>query len=248
MGLLPPQWTSRCDKCPSVAAHEDGYKGGSMSNAIRHLPVIIEQTPALQTNLRVTTITLADQPPALLTRLAAGPGWLFLVPVGMALLFFYGRFFTLVLMQAPRSEWALMGGVGGILIGWPVRALVLYALSKQFQGCPSFVPLLNLSAWATLPLTLRDAVQVLYMVSMGRLLIYPGLSGLLVQNDTATTTGLEKAGHFLLGKLDLYAICYLVLLVVAVRIGAQVSKPKAVLIVALYSILILVATGFVALL
>jgi hypothetical protein len=161
---------------------------------------------------------------------------------------FYLRFFTLVLLRAPFSEWALLGGVAGILLGWPVRTMVLALLSKPLGGHPHWGLLFSLSTWATLPLALRDVVQTIYMAFSHKVLMHPGLSGLVVEREGMALTGLEQVGQYLLGWVDLYTIWQLVLLVITVKVGAQVTTGKAILIVTIFGLLQLLVGSSIALL
>ena len=168
-----------------------------------------------------------------LTASAYGQVWL---PLGGALLAFYLHTFVLVALQSAALDWRFAGGVLNILVGWPLRMLLLAALTRLRQGRPAFGPLLWLSAWATLPLTLRSAGQTLYLLITGHPVAQPGLAGLLAGADTALP--LVKLGYFVLGWIDLFTLWHLALLVLAVRIGAAVSMGKGCLIVMFYSIVI----------
>jgi hypothetical protein len=181
------------------------------------------------------------QPVATFGQLTANPYGQVWLPLGGALLAFYLHTFVLVALQSAALDWRFAGGVINILVGWPLRMLLLAALTRLRQGRPAFGPLLWLSAWATLPLTLRSAGQTLYLLVTGHPVAQPGLAGLLAGADTALP--LVKLGYFVLGWIDLFTLWHLALLVVAVRIGAAVSVRTASRIVVLYSIVIAMLCG-----
>lgn len=181
------------------------------------------------------------QPVATFGQLTASPYGQVWLPLGGALLAFYLHTFVLVALQSAALDWRFAGGVINILVGWPLRMLLLAALTRLRQGRPAFGPLLWLSAWATLPLTLRSAGQTLYLLVTGHPVAQPGLAGLLAGADPALL--LVKLGAFVLGWIDLFTLWHLALLVVAVRIGAAVSVRTASRIVVLYSIVIAMLCG-----
>lgn len=216
-----------------------------MSNLISQLPTVHESSPEPQASLHSAMISIWLYPRTTLVGLACGHAWSWVVPIGLALLVFYARLFTLALLHDPSVKLSLLQGVVGILIGWPLCAAMLYTLGKLTGGRPGFMPILVMCAWTTLPLTLRNVVQVIYMWASGRLLHYPGLSGLFVDMDA--THSPIRVGHLLLGRLDLYTLWHLCLLVLVVSIGAQISSWKAAPVVALYTVLTLLFSALVIL-
>ena len=186
------------------------------------------------------------QPVATFTQLAAsvhGQVWL---PLGSALLAFYLHTFVLTTLQPAPLDWRFVGGVLTLLVGWPLRAALLYGIAQWVAGQAALRPLVILSAWATLPLTLRSAEQTLYLIVTSHPVAQPGLAGLLAEADAALP--LVKLGYGVLGWIDLFTLWHLALLVVAVRIGAGVTTGRAMATVALYSGLFLLAGCLAALL
>jgi len=217
-----------------------------MSDSIPQLPTIYDASLRAPIRLHSALLLIWVRPHVVLTSLTAMTGWSWSVPLGLALYCFYIRFFTAAFLGSPSQDWALAGGVVAILLGWPVRAALLYSLSKWLRGRPDFFMLLLLSAWATLPLTLRNTAQVIAMVGTGKLVTYPGLSGLLAEADSSVQ--LVKIGRFLLGWFDLFTVWHLTLLVLAVSVGVQVSRGRALLVVVIYSLLVLIVGSMVAVL
>jgi len=168
-----------------------------------------------------------------------------IAPIGLALFFFYARFFILTGLRAPHPDWILMRGVAGILLGWPLCAALLYLLSRWIGGFPHFASLLILGAWASLPLTLRSAVQGVYMLITGDIIASPGLTGLFQDGVPGSLAeGWQWAGYILAGRLDIYTLWWLALLVVSVRIGAGLPLRRSLLVVCGLALLILVSDGF----
>lgn len=196
--------------------------------------------------LRTALVAIWLQPRKVLASLAYGSSWSWLAPIGLALLIFYGRLFTLALLHDPAVKLALVQGFVGILLGWPLCAALLYTLSKVVGGRPAFITLLILCAWATLPLTLRNVAQIIYLVTTGQPLLYPGLSGLLAAMDTTHWT--VQLGQLLLMRLDLYTLWHLGLLARTVQLGAQISFRKAMFVIGLYALLTLFVSAVAILL
>ena len=181
------------------------------------------------------------RPRLALASLVVGPVWSWALPIGLALLLFYTRIFLLAFLGVELTEWALLGGVGAILLGWPLRTAILYSLSSLFGGQPLLFPLLVMSAWATLPLTLRTLVEVIYMLGTGQFLAYPGLSGLLSQQmlvDPAASWVLATL-TMLLGKIDLYSLLYFIFLAYTISIGARLTLSRALVVATTYAIFML---------
>lgn len=141
----------------------------------------------------------------------------------------------------------LLGGLAGVLVGWLVRAGVLQVGSMALGGRQSFGTVYRVSLWASFPLILREAVQAVYMALSHQAINGPGLSGLVSQpaamegnagmvSGALGMTPISVAG-ILLSRVDLYAIWYLVLLVVGVAVACRLSRGRAVAVVSLYTVL-----------
>ena len=126
-----------------------------------------------------------------------------------------------------------VAGLGGILLGWLVRAALLHVGSLALGGRQSFGQIYRTSAWASFPLILRDAVQALAMGVTGQVVKGSGLSGLLTSTDTAGVT----LPAIVLGRIDVYAIWYVLLLVIALGAASKLTRGKAAAVVAFYAAL-----------
>lgn len=194
------------------------------------------------------------RPRRTLVAIAAGPGWLWAIPMGCALALFYIRLFTTALLGAPPGAGTLIGGLSGILVGWLLRALLLQMICGALGGRPDFGALYRATAWAVFPLILRDMVQTSYMALTGRLIAYPGLAYLVTANSVLAGGGVSSADGLMtamwrsvLGRIDLYTIWYLALLVLSLQITAALPRGKATLAAAIY-ILASLAAGVSSLL
>jgi hypothetical protein len=207
------------------------------------------------TRLSSMLVSIWIRPHATLESLTYASGWSWIVPIGFALILFYASLFTMAFLKAPITLWMLLGGLVGILLGWPLRALVLAGVGLLLGARLPFAASFTLSTWAALPLVVRAAVQLAYMLSTRKLLEYPGLSGLLAQPASMADTSVVMTANWtvvvaqvVLGNVDVYTLWFLILLVQTVSIAAQIPRWRAVVIVAIYSGLSLAVGCFVALL
>jgi hypothetical protein len=134
----------------------------------------------------------------------------------------------------------LVGAAAGILFGRLLRAAVLHVSSLALGGRQSFGAVYRVSAWATFPLLLRGAVQLVYILVAGRTIEGAGLSGLLAAApvaDSGAAMAAPSVPAILLGRVDLYTIWYVILLGVAVAAAGKLSRGKAAVVVAIYVVL-----------
>ena len=133
----------------------------------------------------------------------------------------------------------LIIAAAGILFGWLLRAALLHVSSMALGGRQSFGAVYRTSAWASFPLLLGSAVQLIYLLVGGGMIAGAGLSGLLAAAPAAD--GVAQAGPsipaILLGRVDLYTIWYVILLGVAVAAAGKLSRGKAAAVVAVYVVL-----------
>jgi len=129
----------------------------------------------------------------------------------------------------------MVSAVAGILFGWLLRAAVLHVSSMALGGRQSFGAVYRASAWASFPLLLGSAVQLIYLLVGGGMIAGAGLSGLLAASPAAPSI----PAILLLGRVDLYTIWYVILLGVAVAAAGKLSIGKAAAVVAVYVVLAL---------
>ena len=251
-------------------------------------PAAIRAAPAPPRgpNLLALLAGIWFRPGRTLRAVATGPGWLWAVPLLLAVTVAVGAGFATVpareaaqsatsaalvearirelppemresppeeITQVPEPSRVLMlwvplaVAVAGIVLGWLVRAAVLHVSSLALGGQQSFGQVYGTSAWASFPLILRSAVQALYAVAGGGLVDRPGLSGLLsVAASPAAPSGVLASTPvtlpaIILGRIDLYSIWYLVLLVFAVGTASKLPRGKALVLTAIYAVLSILA-------
>jgi hypothetical protein len=249
-------------------------------------PATIEAPPPRGPNPLHLLVRIWVRPRQALRDVAEGPGWLWVVPLLLALMLLMVRVFVgaplqvqarlaqvqamqearmadmpsevretlppeaLQMPEIPQAAIiapALIAGLSAILLGWLLRAALLHIGSMALGGRQGFGVLYRVSAWAGLPLVLRDAVQAVYMQLTHELIQGPGLSGLVASPAEPTSNGLSSlfagtqltATGIFLSKLDLYTIWYLILLALAVRAASNLSRGKALVVVGLYAFLAL---------
>lgn len=126
----------------------------------------------------------------------------------------------------------LAGGLGGILVGWLVRAALLHVISLALGGQQGFGHVYRTAAWASFPLILREAVQALAALFTGQAVKGAGLAGLLASDGQTVTLP-----AIVLGRIDLFTIWYVVLLVIAMSAAGKLTRGKASVVVGAYALL-----------
>lgn len=196
--------------------------------------------------LLVSPLLIWVRPVEVLSSLAVSPLWYAALPIVLALLAFYTRDFIMVFLGSSSSEGEFVRGVFGILLGWPLCAGLLHTLSRTVRPQSPLAPIMALSAWALLPLAVRNLVELLGMTLNGEAVVHRGLSGLLVGGDAAgdiTTAWVEATTYSFLSHVDLYTFLHLLLLMLTVRIGVRIAISKSALLTVLYA-LIMASAGF----
>lgn len=203
-------------------------------------PDEIQHPPIVPVTAPFALLSIWRHPRLVLTFLAWRGGWSWSLPIGLALLCFYLHFFIRIFLGEPLSELTLVSGALRILIGWLLSVFCLYLLSRLAGGQLTLSPLLTTVAWATLPLTVRSLIEMIYMLGAGQMVAYPGLSGLLVEGgiDWSQTDVFLIIMHHLLGKVDLYTMGYVCLLVVAVSISSRLSTMRSTFAVGVYLVVV----------
>ena len=115
----------------------------------------------------------------------------------------------------------IVGSLLGTWIVWFLMGSVLH-LSLTLAGSRAkSLHMYNLAAWTTLPLALRQIVQIIAMLVSHTLISNPGLSGFVTgSGGVAFLAGL-------LGQIDVFFIWELCLLFYGVLLLSKLSKVKA---------------------
>jgi len=112
----------------------------------------------------------------------------------------------------------------GVWVGWLFLGGSLHLITTLFGGRGSTTISMNIVAWSSLPLVLREIVQILYILYTNKLIINPGLSGFIPTD----TTGLPLFLAQILSLFDIYLIWQLVLIILGVRITTGLNLGKSV--------------------
>jgi len=124
-------------------------------------------------------------------------------------------------------------GVLGLVMGWLVWAGVLYLVGMVAGGHAPFGALFRMVVWAWIPYALRGFLQALYILLTGQLIAHPGLSGLVVGEQTvekvltAPPTAGQMVASAFLARIDLFLFWNLALLVVGTMVVTRLSARKA---------------------
>ncbi len=145
----------------------------------------------------------------------------------------------------PVTPMIILGAVGGtvgLIISWLVRAGVLHLLAMGLGGRHRFGQMFAMTAWATMPTTLRQILQIAYSLITGDLVKNPGLSWLVSKPTTAQTSTeiIREMQHplaALLKQIDIFTFWYVVLLFIGIGVTAHLSKKKTAVVLAIYLLL-----------
>jgi hypothetical protein len=138
--------------------------------------------------------------------------------------------------------------VFGLIISWLAWSGALHLLGTILGGSNSFRQMLSMVVWSWLPYILRSLVQIISIVTTGKISEHPGLSFLVATDRSigeiiaAPPPTSQILLQSFLGQVDLFLIWNLVLLVLGVMITARISGKKAFLITSLVWILFTAVT------
>ncbi|MBN2146910.1 MAG: YIP1 family protein [Anaerolineales bacterium] len=127
--------------------------------------------------------------------------------------------------QGPVFVYVLPGiaAIGGVWLGWLLVGGLLHLITTLLGGRGDTSVSMNLVAWASLPLTLRELVRFAAMLIGKRLIQSPGISGFAPAGEGAGVIFL--AG--LMELIDLYLIWHIVLIAIGVRTATHLPGTKA---------------------
>ncbi len=99
---------------------------------------------------------------------------------------------------------------------------------------------MNIVAWASLPLVIRELVQMIYMLVTQKLISNVGLSGF----SPIAESGLPLFFGQILKLIDIYLIWQIILIILGVRLSTGLNRTKSTFAVILSVIIIvLLQTG-----
>lgn len=139
-------------------------------------------------------------------------------------------------IQNVSSSQLMLGGIGlgfglfGLLLGYVVRAGVLYLLGLAFGGRASFKQVWRMAIWTTLPDALRTIVAAIAVFATGQLPV-AGLGYIFTPDEMSEISPILLA---FLGTIDVYMIWSFVLMGIGLYATYQISKGKSILITVIF--------------
>jgi len=149
-------------------------------------------------------------------------------------------------MEPQASTFSLSTAIGvggrtlGTLVTWLIWAGLLYLASTFLgQNRASFGAFLGIVAWTWIPYVIRNFVQAVAMGVTGSAIYNQGLSGLVIDKTPTPITNVwqqpiqpgrgDQVLAAFLGRVDVYMIWNLVLIVLGVAALSHLSGKKALL-------------------
>ncbi|HRF48922.1 MAG TPA: YIP1 family protein [Anaerolineales bacterium] len=117
----------------------------------------------------------------------------------------------------------LLGVLLGLVIGWVLTFAVLHLVLTLLGGRGSLRSMMNVAAWASLPLALRALVSATAVFFTGQLINGQGLSGF------GPTGEVDAGGAFvaaLLALIDLYWLWHVLQLVIGSHAAVRLPRGK----------------------
>jgi len=131
--------------------------------------------------------------------------------------------------------------VGKLLItplAWLAWSISLYVGTLLLGGRGNFKLVFNMVLLAWLPVALRSAIQVIYILISGQPISNPGLSGLIADPQSLGLTALRG----LLQHIDLYFLWTLLLMTLGISVYGRLPRKKAVSLVLACGLILLMIT------
>lgn len=128
-----------------------------------------------------------------------------------------------------------IGALFSVVVGALFVAALLHFLGTVFGGQQTFNTVLTTTSWARVPLIFRGLIQLVWF-GLHPGAIEPnmaGLSGLVANVETSSQAATSFAAP-LLGRIEIWNLWFVVLLVIAVRATSKVTRGRAILIVGVY--------------
>lgn len=125
-----------------------------------------------------------------------------------------------------------LGSLTGLWLGWLLLGALLHFGSTLLGGRGSMQGALNIVAWGSLPLAIRDVLRIVFMLSAGHAIVSPGLSGFV------SAPGFVAQ---LLTRLDIFVIWQAILLILGFAIADSLPRGKAAAGVVVVLLLVLLA-------
>jgi len=128
--------------------------------------------------------------------------------------------------QGPVFVYVLpgMASLLGLWFSWLIIGGVLHLTTTLFGGRGDMATSLNITAWSSMPMALRDVIRIIAMLVSRQLISNPGLSGFAPVTESGWSVFLSQ----ILGQIDIYLIWVACLIVLGVRMTTNLSPGKAI--------------------
>jgi len=139
--------------------------------------------------------------------------------------------------QGPVFTYVLpiFAAISGVWIGWLILGGMIHLVTTLLGGRGSIGLSMNIVAWASLPLAVREFVQLIYLLITHKLISNPGLSGF----SQVGVSGLPLYLSQILALIDIYLVWQIMLLILGVRISTGLNPTKSIFGVILSVLIIL---------
>jgi hypothetical protein len=113
-------------------------------------------------------------------------------------------------------------GIARVWLGWLIVGGLLHLVLTMLGGRGNTGTSMNLVAWASIPLALRETVRIVAMLVTKGLIANPGLAGFAPEAGSNLSV---YAGN-MLAQVDLYLLWHMVLLVLGIKAANGLSNGK----------------------
>jgi hypothetical protein len=145
--------------------------------------------------------------------------------------------------QAVLGAIGLIGGLTGTMIGYLVRAGVLFLVGLALGAHSGFKQVWRMAVWTTFPDAVRNFVAGIAILATGNL-SSPGLGFIFTPAEASAMSPVLLA--FLQG-IDIYLVWSLVLIGLGVSATSRLNRAKSALVTVVYWALVLIVTlGYTA--
>jgi hypothetical protein len=126
------------------------------------------------------------------------------------------------------------------LLSWLLVGMLINLLLLAFKGHSNTNLGINMMAWASVPVGIRNLVHIFYFLALGKPITSPGLSGFI---STASSSGPLTFVQQFLARIDVYLFWQIALLAIGIEIGGKLVRKKSLLlaILAIVAVLMLQA-------
>jgi hypothetical protein len=112
-----------------------------------------------------------------------------------------------------------------VLITWALLGVLTNLFSLAFGGHNGTGTAMNIAAWASIPLGVRNLMQIIYYLATGSAIQAPGLSGFA---PTPNTDSMLILLQQVLSRIDLYLVWQIGLVAVGIGVWGGLSWKKSI--------------------